>query len=50
MICLNVVHIVLHMRSEERRVGKEIKPVRKIHIVNEEALGGGPKGGVEKKN
>ena len=34
----------------KNKLGKEIKPVRKIHIVNEEAWGGGPKGGVEKKN
>ena len=34
----------------KNKLGKKIKPVWKIHIVNEEALGGGPKGGVEKKN
>ena len=37
-------------RSEERRVGKEIIPICKIYTVEEEALGGGSKGGVEKKN
>ena len=33
------------MRSEERRVGKEIIPSCKIHMVEEETLEGGPKGG-----
>ena len=32
-------------RSEERRVGKEIIPSCKIHMVKEETLGRGPKGG-----
>ena len=32
-------------RSEERRVGKEIIPSCKIHMVEEETLEGGPKGG-----
>ena len=34
----------------KNKLGKEIKPVWKIHIVKKEALGGGPKGGAEKKN
>ena len=33
------------LRSEERRVGKEIIPSCKIHMVEEETLEGGPKGG-----
>ena len=32
-------------RSEERRVGKEIIPSCKIHMVEEETLGKGSKGG-----
>ena len=32
-------------RSEERRVGKEIIPSYKIHMVEEETLGKDPKGG-----
>ena len=38
------------IRSEERRVGKEIILACKIHTVEEETLDGAPMGGVEKKN
>ena len=34
----------------KNKLGKEIIPICKIHMVKEEALGGGPKGGAEKKN
>ena len=37
--------LVVHHRSEERRVGKEIIPLCKIHMVEEGTLDGGPKGG-----
>ena len=36
------------LRSEERRVGKEILPSCKIHMVEEETLDGGLKGGGKK--
>ena len=34
----------------KNKLGKEIIPICKIYTVEEEALGGGSKGGVEKKN
>ena len=34
----------------KNKLGKEIIPICKIHMVKEEALGGDPKGGAEKKN
>ena len=48
---LVVHHMFMHnisfnlKRSEERRVGKEIIPSCKIHMVDKETLDGGPKGG-----
>ena len=34
----------------KNKLGKQIIPICKIHMVKEEALGEGPKGGAEKKN
>ena len=34
----------------KNKLGKEIIPICKIHMVKEEALGGGLKGGAKKKN
>ena len=39
-----------HHGNIKNQLGKEIIPSCKIHMVEEETLGGGPKGGGNKKN